>query len=106
MVFNDTFNNIWVISWRSVWLVEETGVPSEETTDLSQVNDKFYHTLLCRLRLSINGVRTGNYNISNIIYGWCVWNAFDFFKFWCLTPLSAIFQLYHGDKFYWWRKPE
>jgi hypothetical protein len=27
MVFNDTFNNISVISWRSVLLVEETGVP-------------------------------------------------------------------------------
>jgi hypothetical protein len=26
MVFNDTFNNIPVISWRSVLLVEETGV--------------------------------------------------------------------------------
>jgi len=25
---------------------------------------------------------------------------------WCLTPLSAIFQLYHGSKIYWWRKPE
>jgi hypothetical protein len=25
MVFNTTFNNISVISWRSVWLVEETG---------------------------------------------------------------------------------
>jgi len=25
---------------------------------------------------------------------------------WCLTPLSAIFQLHHGGKFYWWRKRE
>jgi hypothetical protein len=27
MVFNTTFNNISVISWRSVLLVEETGGP-------------------------------------------------------------------------------
>jgi len=25
-------------------------------------------------------------------------NMIDF-DFWCLTPLSAIFQLYHGDQF-------
>jgi hypothetical protein len=25
---------------------------------------------------------------------------FEFeFEFWCLTPLAAIFQLYHGDQF-------
>jgi hypothetical protein len=29
MVFDITFNNISVISWPSVLLVEETGVPSE-----------------------------------------------------------------------------
>ena len=30
MVFNTTFNNISVISWRSVLLVEETGEPGEK----------------------------------------------------------------------------
>ena len=29
MVFNATFNNIFAISWRSVLLLEETGVPGE-----------------------------------------------------------------------------
>jgi hypothetical protein len=29
MVFNTTFNNISVISWRSVLLVEETKAPGE-----------------------------------------------------------------------------
>jgi hypothetical protein len=38
MVVNATFNNISVISWQSVLLVEETGVwYPEKMTDLQQV---------------------------------------------------------------------
>ena len=42
VVFNATFKNISLISWRSVLLMKETEYP-EKTTDLSQVTDKPYH---------------------------------------------------------------
>jgi hypothetical protein len=38
MVFNATFNNISVILWQLLLLVEDTGVPGK-TTDLTQVSD-------------------------------------------------------------------
>ena len=42
VVFNATFNNISVISWRSVSMVVETRFPNK-ITDLQQVTDKLYH---------------------------------------------------------------
>jgi hypothetical protein len=50
MVFNATFNNISVISWQSVLLVEETGVPGENPRPVG-VTDKFHHKKLYRIPL-------------------------------------------------------
>ena len=62
MVFNATFSNASVMSWRSLLVVEETGGPGGpgenimnwfvclfvclKSTDLSQATDKLYHIML------------------------------------------------------------
>jgi len=56
IVFNATFSNISVISWRPVLVVEEAEYP-ERTTDHEQATGKLYHlrvrvecTLLCNFQ--------------------------------------------------------
>ena len=45
MVFNATSNNISVIPWQSVLLVEETGVPGENHRPVASHWQNFYHIM-------------------------------------------------------------
>jgi hypothetical protein len=60
MVFNATFNNISVISWRSVLLVEESSIHRDITEILLKV-------ALNTITLTLNIMKTCVYRISNLI---------------------------------------
>ena len=46
MVFNATFSNILIISWRSDILVEETGIPGENHRPVASLNILVKNVLL------------------------------------------------------------
>jgi hypothetical protein len=57
MVFNATFNNISVILWRSVLLVEETGEPGENHRPAASHCQTLSHNVVY---LALSRIRTHN----------------------------------------------
>jgi hypothetical protein len=46
MLFNATFNNISVISWRSALLVEEAGVPGKNHRPVARLRQTLSHNVV------------------------------------------------------------
>ena len=98
IVFNATFNKISVISWRSVLLVEEIGVPGEnhrpvEIHDHWQRDVLIWHTQQYIVLLSYSCSNRASFNFKGKGLGVLLWNKYLSPNFICKTKWPARLYL-------------
>jgi len=82
LVFNATFNNMSVISWRSVLLVEETEVPQENHRSAASHRQTLLHNVVSS---TPRHERDSNSQFSVVIGTDCIGNCK--FNYHTITPL-------------------
>jgi hypothetical protein len=102
MLFNATFNNISIISWRSVLIVEETGVSREnhwpvETHGKNNADLSYYRE---QVSMMLKWIYDESWQIYIYIFiAVQIWSMYSTSK---MSLLENTVIWHHWDTDYWW----